>query len=152
LKDYAGCPDPEATGNGEIDFVCAFSVFLEGFGLQGLPTPAANATVGKDLNVGVTTSVKVYRLDDIKDCTSAPFVAKKGGVNFEATSDEGFTWKGNFLMFRPPGQLSMDPGGFDTDGEGGFFLMNGALTFKDSNFTIVEYKGKTPVDICDLLA
>jgi len=152
--EFAGCPDPNADGNGDLpaDFICDFPVFISGFFIEGLPAPAVAAHAKHNLNTGHTTTVKIYRLDGNNDCTSPPFVHKAAGINFENPSDDGFVWKGNFVLFRPRGQISNDPGGFDVDGRGGFFVLNGRLTFEDTSFTIKKYVGKKPVDVCALLA
>ena len=125
-----------------------FQVFF----IDGLPAPAAVAQDKNELNTGRTPIAKIYRLDENLDCTSPPFVHRAVGFNAQAESDDGFSWKGKFVLFRPRGQFSNDPGGFDVDGNGGFFVLNGQLTFEDTSFTIKKYKGKTSVDVCAALA
>jgi hypothetical protein len=147
---YRGCPDPNADGNGELAGFCDFPVFVSGLGIEGLPLPAGQAHAKNDLNTGRLHELQVYRLDQNSNCATAPYV-HNGAGNFQPGSNEGFSWQGNFVLLRPAGQISNDPGGLDRDGTGGIWAVKGKVTFSDTAFTMKSYKGKTPVDICAIL-
>jgi hypothetical protein len=115
-------------------------------GLMRCRTPALEAQLKNGLNTGLTKAT-VYRLDENFDP-----VCLSGAINFQEPSDDGFIWAGNLLLLRRPGLQSNDPDGFDKDGKGGIFAMNGRIRYEDISFTIESYKGKTPIDVCALLA
>jgi hypothetical protein len=147
---FAGCPTPNDIDVFYLEgFLCDFNFIVKDNG-EGLPQWAADAN---DKNTGVTGVIEFYSLDENSDCTSPPFVPKLGGIYFEDPSvDDEFSWKGKFALFRPSGQISNDPDGFDADGKGGIFVLSGRITFEDDSFTIKEYKGAAPVDVCAALS
>jgi hypothetical protein len=156
IKDASACDDPSSflvvpEDVGPNGWPCDFPLIISGFGVEGLPT-AANNTNTK--NVGVSPSAGFYRVSS----TDAPcdnvvdsYIKKGAGAYKEDPSSGTFSWKGNYVLLRPPGQVSFVPD-IDPNGEGGIWAVRGTSVFESEYFTLLDFKGKIVADICQLLS
>jgi hypothetical protein len=133
----------------EAGFVCSFAVIVKDFLCDGLPVPAQNAS---GVLRGVSRDSDVLRLATNDNCSSivSRYFDRGTGATFEFPSDGIFVWRGNFLLIRPGGQKSFDPR--IPDGMPSLFLLNGRITFNTTDFIVIRYTGKNPVDVCAALS
>ncbi|KAG7340377.1 hypothetical protein IV203_023920 [Nitzschia inconspicua] len=145
--DASACNHPSAFSDDE-GILCGFSLIISGFGVQGLP----DKVKGNGKNVGVTPATGYHKVTEPGNCDTVlcSYPYKGAGQYLEEPKATGFDWNGNFVILRPPGQTSFAPQLF-ADGEGGIKVVNGKVSFADEDFTLKDYKGKKPFDICAYL-
>ncbi|KAG7358572.1 hypothetical protein IV203_015161 [Nitzschia inconspicua] len=145
--DASACNHPNASSDDE-GVLCGFPLIISGYDIEGLPDQVKDN--GK--NVGVTPTTGYHRVTEPANCDSvvSSYLYKGTGQYWEETKATGFDWNGNFVIWRPPGQTSFAPQLF-ADGEGGIKVVSGKVSFADEDFTLKDYKGKKPFDICAYL-
>jgi hypothetical protein len=122
-----------------------------GFGVEGLPPPAAAAHLKNGLRNGVGPNIGIFRVskDDMTCNSIVKTYIYSGKGSRIVTTNAGETWNGNLLVFRPPFQTSYVKE--FPDQVGGVWAISGKLVFEGTDFTIRSYSGKKPIDICKIL-
>jgi hypothetical protein len=135
----------------EVYGICDFPFIITGFGVDGLPPPAAAAHLKQNLRNGLSPDLGVFRVsEDDMTCNSIvkSYISKGKGGRIVVTKS-GETWNGNLLIFRPANQTSYVDA--FPDQVGGLWEISGRIVFEGNDFTIRSYSGKKPIDICALL-
>ena len=153
--DPSACDDPSAFDPADFDVVlCDFPVIIAGFDVSGLPDVANPSQMNPGANVGKNPPTGIHRVVEGAEnpCENIvkSYISQGTGANLSPSQDGEFSWKGSFIIARPAGQTSLIPDVFP-DQEGGLWDVNGRVTYKGNDFTLLSYAGSPPFDICEYL-